>query len=360
VTELVDLMLRDDVKLIPRRRHSLSLGVDRTGAEIGIAPQEGSVLIAGSSGVGKSTLATAFTEQMAERRFEFCIFDPEGDYDELENAVSIGDPATPPQIEEALDLIERVGTSVVINTQNFNIEERPDFFAALLPRLAALRARCGRPHWLLIDEAHHLLPVKRGEVAALLPKSLPAVIFITVHPEALSPEALRTVDTVIAVGSEAGRVIERFCAAAGLGQPTGLAEPHDDEVLYWQRKGGTRAVKACRPRQTHRRHTRKYAEGDFGEEGSFYFRGPNGRLKLRAHNLRIFLQIAEGVDDPTWEHHRKAHDYSIWFRDVIHDAELAAEAEAAESDAALDARASRARIAEAVARRYTVPTAARR
>ena len=55
-----------------------------------------SVLIAGKSGIGKSTLATALTERMAERQFEFCVFDPEGDYDELENAVSTGDAKSPP------------------------------------------------------------------------------------------------------------------------------------------------------------------------------------------------------------------------------------------------------------------------
>jgi hypothetical protein len=56
---------------------------------------------------------------------------------------------------------------------------------------------------------------------------------------------------------------------------------------------------------------------------SFYFRGPQGRLKLRAQNLMIFLQEAEGVDDETWTYHLRRGDYSRWFRDVIRDADLA-------------------------------------
>jgi len=52
------------------------------------------------------------------------------------------------------------------------------------------------------------------------------------------------------------------------------------------------------PRQHLRRHTRKYAEGELDEDRSFYFRGPEGRLNLRAQNLALFLQIAEGVDNP--------------------------------------------------------------
>ena len=62
----------------------------------------------------------------------------------------------------------------------------------------------------------------------------------------------------------------------------------------------------------------------------------------------LFAQIAEGVDEPTWEHHRRAGDYSAWFRNVIKDDELAQEAAAAEADSSLDAIESRRRILEAV------------
>src|SRR6266446_10126510 len=51
------------------------------------------------------------------------------------------------------------------------------------------------------------------------------------------------------------------------------------------------------------RHSRKYAEGELGEDKSFYFRGQEGSLNLRAQNLVLFLQIAEGVDDGTWLYH---------------------------------------------------------
>ncbi|HEY8520666.1 MAG TPA: HAD-IIB family hydrolase [Gammaproteobacteria bacterium] len=355
VEELVERMLADDGELIDRARHAIAVGRDRSGAEVAIEPHRGAVLIAGSSGIGKSTLATALTERMEERGFAFCVLDPEGDYDELANAVAVGDATTPPQPDEALKLL-KAGTSVVVNTQNFNMSERPTFFAELLPRLAALRARGGRPHWLLIDEAHHLLPARREDLAAL-PENLPAAILITVHPEAVSAAALRTVRSVIALGDAALAVIEAFCAACDVPRPTLAVVPGPDEVLYWELDAGEppRAVTPYGPEQTHKRHTRKYAEGDLGEERSFYFRGPDDRLRLRAQNLELFLQIAEGVDEGTWEHHRRRGDYSAWFRDVIKDPELADEAAAIEADDALGPRESRERIAEAVSRRYTAP-----
>ena len=90
------------------------------------------------------------------------------------------------------------------------------------------------------------------------------------------------------------------------------------------------------PRQERRRHTRKYAEGELGPDRSFYFRGPEGALNLRAQNLSLFVQMADGVDDATWQHHLAAGDYSAWARDSIKDDELAADFAAVERDASLD------------------------
>jgi len=203
VIELLDRIRREDAELAPPHRHGIRVGVDRDQREVSLETHRGSVLIAGSSGIGKSTLATALTECMVERQFEFCVFDPEGDYDELEHAVSIGDAASPPRNEETLKLLRQFRVNVVVNTQALAVTERPPFFGKLLPELAALRARTGRPHWLLIDEAHHLLPASREDVAQVLPEEIPAAVFITVHPGMVSPDALKTVQTVIALGDNA-------------------------------------------------------------------------------------------------------------------------------------------------------------
>ena len=360
VIELVERLSREDARMVPPERHGVRLGIDRAGEEVYIEPHRGGILIAGSSGIGKSTLATALTERMAERRFEFCVFDPEGDYDELENAVSVGDSKAPPNVDEGLKLLRKAEGNVVINTQSLAVADRPAFFAKLLPKIAELRGRTGRPHWLLIDEAHHLLPASRENIAQMLPEELPSVIFITVHPDAVSVEALRTVQVVIALGDKASDVIAQFCELIGVEAPSGASPPEDEEVLFWDRGGGerVRAVKADRPRQAHKRHTRKSAEGELGADRSFYFRGPDNALNLRAQNLMLFLQIAEGVDDRTWGHHLKAGHYSEWFRDVIKDAELARAAADIEEDTSLDAAESRKRISEAVTQRYTAPSKA--
>ena len=119
--------------------------------------------------------------------------------------------------------------------------------------------------------------------------------------------------------------------------PDGLARPEDSEVLFWSRKSDASAkiVTVARPRQAHKRHTRKYAEGELGEDDCFYFRGPEQKLNLRAQNLATFLLLAEGVDDETWQHHLRAGDYSKWFRNSIKDDDLAEEVAAIETSKSL-------------------------
>jgi HAD superfamily hydrolase (TIGR01484 family) len=357
VAELVEMVCRDDSRIIPPERHGLSVGALYNGKEAFLEPHRGSVLIAGQSGIGKSTLAIALTERMVEKGFEFCIFDPEGDYDGLENAIAIGDGKTPPKVEEALQLLRKAGVNVAINTQALDVGERPQFFARLLPQVASLRVRTGRPHWLIVDEAHHLLPEARGNLPQVLPEELPAAIFITVHPEAVSRNVLQTIQVVIALGDQATDVLAAFGKAANLEVPFNMPPPAKDQVLIWYRylAAEPQPLSPTRPKQAHRRHTKKYAEGDVGKDLSFYFRGPDKSLNLRAQNLQLFQQIADGIDDRTWEHHLRAGDYSRWFRDVIKNRELADAAEAIETDDSLDAQESRKRIGEAVRRLYTAP-----
>src|SRR5262249_60353587 len=84
-------------------------------------------------------------------------------------------------------------------------------------------------------------------------------------------------------------------------------------------------------------------------------RGPEGKLNLRAHNLILFLELAQGVDDDTWLYHLRRGDYSRWFREGIKDPALAAEAAEVESHKDLSAAESRERIRAAVERHYTLP-----
>ena len=76
------------------------------------------------------------------------------------------------------------------------------------------------------------------------------------------------------------------------------------------------------------------------------------QLKLRAQNLMVFLQMGDGVDDITWLHHLRRHDYSTWIERQIKDPELSADVLRIE-DSVSDPARSRAAIRAAIERRYT-------
>jgi hypothetical protein len=108
-------------------------------------------------------------------------------------------------------------------------------------------------------------------------------------------------------------------------------------------------------RTERRRHSRKYVEGELPPDDLFYFEGPQRKLHLRVQNLLLFVQIAEGVDDATWEYHLRRGDYSSWFRDKIKDDNLASAAEQVEQAPNLSPAESRQRIKAAIEQRYTMP-----
>jgi len=358
VRELIERLIADDLRDVEPRlgRHNILLGIRGDGTELSLQPHGTSVLLAGSSGSGKSTLAAGVLERLAECEYQFCVVDPEGDYRDLAEAIVLGDSQREPGVAEVLDVLEKPGQSVVVNLLGIALEHRPAFFHALLPQLQELRAGTGRPHWIVVDEAHHLLPASWDAAALTLPRELDGILFITVHPEQMAAAAVSAIDLMIAVGSSPENRIRAWGAMHGL-QPAGLepATLEAGEALAWSRREDSPAVRfqIAPPRGDHRRHQRKYAEGEIPEYHSFYFRGPQEKLNLRAQNLNLFLQLGDGVDDATWLHHLRRGDYSRWFRDVIRDEELAAEASRVERDTHLDAQATRAAIHAAVEQRYT-------
>jgi hypothetical protein len=359
VRELCDALVDSDlVGLAPRLvRHQLTIGRGVDGQPVQIGAYGPPFLIAGSSGGGKSTLATAFLEALSECRYQFCVIDPEGDHTALPQATALGAAERPPGVDELVDILANPKQNVVANLTGLSVADRPAFFHRLLPRLLELRGRTGRPHWIIVDEAHHLWPHDWRPAAATMPQQPHNLVFITVHPEHVSPTALAAVDLSIAVGRAPADTLKEFARAVGAGlPPIDNADLPTGEALAWWRSSGGAPVRLIidQPQAERRRHIRKYATGELEPGKSFYFRGPEDRLNLRAQNLQMFLQVADGVDDDTWLHHLRRGDYSAWFRDAIKDDELAGEAAAAESSEG-DAARSRAHIRAAIESRYTAP-----
>jgi hydroxymethylpyrimidine pyrophosphatase-like HAD family hydrolase/energy-coupling factor transporter ATP-binding protein EcfA2 len=367
VEEIIEQLLADDLRsLQPRlKRHDILLGHKENGEEFCLGPYGTRAAVAGPSGGGKSTVVTAIVERLIQKQYQVCVIDPEGDYDDVAQFVTLGASDRIPGISEILEVLKNAGSSISINMLGVPLADRPSYFVGLLPRLQELRARTGRPHWIVIDEAHHLLPSELDSASLSIPSSLGSFALITVHPKSVSKALLDTVNCVIAIGPQPRQIIQEINEGSGKGWalPEESApgesgpEARSGEIMVWQLPESNRPEKiTLEPAKIElRRHKRKYAAGELGEDKSFYFRGPEGKLNIRAHNLNLFAQIAEGVDEETWSYHLKRHDYSAWLREAMKDDAVADEIAVVEGNANLPSAETRARILETIRKHYTGP-----
>jgi hypothetical protein len=341
VVELIEAILADDLRGWAQRisRRAVLLGHRDDRSPVCAAPARCNVLIAGPSGSGKSVYASGILERLAEKGYQYCAIDAEGDYADLPGAVVLGSAEREASPEEVLTALENPHTNVVVNLSGLAAEERPAAFKELITELATLRATCGRPHWILVSEAHLLLPADDAD-GILEPQKFGAtMLYVSVHPESMSASVLDSVDTVIAIGANPVGTMAKFCGPLGIACPavSELSLRHG-EAAAWERRSGESPYRfALQPSEAERKqHRRRLVEGQLPPERSFYFRGAQKKLNLRAQNLPLFLQMAVGVDEDTWLHHLRQGDYSRWLQESVKDARLAtavAEVERSEADA---------------------------
>ena len=361
VAQLIQDMISHDLAHHENRltRHHVLLGTRDDGEDIRMSPYGHSVLIAGSSGSGKSSLASGILERLSEQGYQFCIVDPEGDYESFEGAVTAGTGEHAPTVDEVLQLLEKPEVNVVVNLIGLPLHDRPSFFVGLLPRLQEMRAKTGRPHWIVVDETHHLLPSGWEPGLLTMAQHSASMIFITVHPDQVAPAVLRDIDVVMALGEEPDEVLRVFRRVRGdsMSPLPRTALGPGEAVVWWSSTSHPPfTIRIAPSKLERRRHQRKYSEGELPEDRSFYFRGPDGKLNLRAQNLMLFMQMADGVDDATWLHHLRQGDYSRWFQDKIKDEGLAEEARQIERQPDLSPAESRRLIKAAIEQEYTAPS----
>ena len=323
VAELAGRLIDDDLASVADRlaRHDLPIGTDASNKPVAL-PADGARAPGGDLGGGKSTFATAFFERLDERAYGYCIVDPEGDYSELPHAIVIGSRQSAPDLDDVMKALDRPAQGLVMNLLGVPLQIARRSSARSLPAAGvpgALRppaladhrrgAPPGTPHragrrgraGLRLQEplSHHRSPRARGAV----------------HAVGRRRRGRR--------GREPPRHLARDRGSSRGARPEVSAGPPEGgrgagvvAATEWR---GPRAIQTIAPETERRRHVRKYATGELPVENSFYFRGPEAKLNLRAQNLMSFLQIAEGVDDATWLFHLRAGDYSRWLTSVIKD-----------------------------------------
>ncbi|HUF92164.1 MAG TPA: HAD hydrolase family protein, partial [Candidatus Limnocylindria bacterium] len=367
VTEFIEEhVLNDLADLLPRlARHRIALGQDAEGQPVSLAAHGTGLLVVGPSATGKSTLTGALVERLVQARRTVLLLDPEGDYQtlsEVEGVVVLGGKAeqTLPTPDEVSQLLRHPHTSLVLNLSAMTQPEKVDYATTILAAMTAVRSSTGLPHWLIIDEAHHVMPADGSPAAELLRAGPESFCLITLSADKLASPTLPHVNAVASTELEALHAgihaVLRTRPQPAPNPPSVDGGPLErgDAALAWL-ASPPRAVRfhVARTRVQHRRHIRKYTEGELPPDRSFFFRGPQQTLNLRAANLARFVELADGVDEGTWAHHLRQRHYSAWVRDMIKDPELAAEIEGVESSG-LSAAQSRRGVLDAIRARYAV------
>jgi len=360
VAEVVERLIVSDLREIESRleRHEIPLGVGDNGQELRLKPYGANVLLAGTSRGGKTTLAMGVVERLLDHRYQLCILDPEGDYSNLEHTVCLGDPDQKPTPDEVVSLLSNPGQSAVVNLLAVRLEDRPAFFDQLLPRIQQMRSTVGHPHWLIVDEAHHLMPTLQESTSVVLPQEVTGLMMVTMKPKHLAAAVLRHADVVIAIGERPETTLQEFASAVGARLPPFDADPlQQGEGIFWARREDASPIRfhSVLTRTERQRHMRKYTAGVIPSEHSFYFTGRERKLCLRAQNLLLFLQIGEGVDEETWLYHLHRGDYANWFRGIIRDDGLANAAASIAVRPGITAQEGRALIRAAIEQSYTAP-----
>ncbi len=359
VAEVIDELIANDLSRMHGQleQNLVAIGIGPDDKPVAIPPYGLNILIAGPSRSGKSTLTAGIVERLIDRAYQVCMIDPEGDYGTLPHVLTLGSPRHAIPVNEALAVLEDPALNLNLNLLGISLADRPQYFGQLFPRLQAMRTRTGRPHWIVLDEAHHLLPLEWGHVGRALPHRLGETILVTVHPEHVAPATLSLVDLVILVGMSPEKTLKSFADVLGLEcpWPEGVSYQRGHAIAWFPRSGRPPfSMRILATRVERIRHLRKYAEGNL-EERSFYFRGPDGRHNLRVQNLVVFAQIAEGIDEETWLFHLHNGDYSTWFRDAVKDPYLADQTERIEQRRDLRPAETRGLIVGFIEGRYTLP-----
>lgn len=361
VIELIAGPLTGDLDTLRNRKRQpeIALGTTDDGKPVSYPAFGPSLLITGTSGSGKSTLAGVFVERLVREDYVMLLLDPEGDYSSLIEhegiVVLTAEPGTDESRANELDqLMRHRTTSAVIDLSRLNREEKIRAAARFLHTVGGLRAHVGAPHWIIIDEAHHLFPPGGSPAQEVVDFGATGVCLITNEPASVAPEVLRIAQHVFSTSLEA--VTETMPLLDRTAIPGGPLDTGEalSIALADGRPTAARRFRVARRETQHKRHVRKYATGKLAPERWFHFRGPRGTLDLVAQNLETFTMLTKGVDDETWLHHLHSGEVTRWLREQIKDEELAAEV--AEIEPLDDPAETRRIVLAAIAKRYTPTT----
>jgi CheY-like chemotaxis protein len=209
-TLIADLRAGHIPDYAPRPNRRLLLGHRTSGTPVYVDPfalVNSNVGIFGandSDNIGKhgntSWLASSLAEKLSKQGYQIFIIDLKGNHRSLwtdPHSHLLGGPKTLlPPATDVIEFCRNNQTNLVLDLSTHAVADRTAYLQELLPGIQTLRARFGRPHWCLIEEAHSLCQPKDGQLTHSLLNSLQTGGFSLVsdRPDQIDPTILKALD----------------------------------------------------------------------------------------------------------------------------------------------------------------------
>jgi hydroxymethylpyrimidine pyrophosphatase-like HAD family hydrolase len=246
VTELIDEIIATDLRerdMTLVRRHLL-LGTSEDGAPIRISPFASNILMTAPFGLERQTVVKGFIHNLQQERYQFCLFDPLGEYGALAGAVVFGSNKRSPTVDEVIGSLKDPVANAIINLAGLTRRQRTAFLQELLARIQQLRARVGHPHWIVVDQAHDVLTRSWQPAPIDVPQQLQGMMCITSNPGAVAPSILSRVNISLTVGSSAASALTEVAGLLQARVPdTSAIRTKAGEAIIWFRNSAVVPVK---------------------------------------------------------------------------------------------------------------------
>jgi hydroxymethylpyrimidine pyrophosphatase-like HAD family hydrolase len=345
-------------------RHRVELGwAPGTAARVTIPTRGINLLVHGDTGSGKSWLAGAVVERLHHERHAVCVVDPEGDYQILGRmpGISWEEVRNRASVEQALARFEQdPGACVILDLSALTHPKKVRLIETTLDLARGLRQRLGRPHWIVLDEAHYSLhPTGVRETAIGLEHR--GFCLVTYKSSWLRPSVLKAIDTFVLARTTAPEelsFLQEVLAGAGEAGQRAVEVlpdlPSGEFVLLQLNSESGALTFTLSPRQTpHVRHLRKYADSQVPPDQRFLFRGPDGHIVATADTLNAFRDAVAAAPEGVLAHHAGRGDFSRWVVDLFGDRTLGQQIRKLEARWTRgEIRNLRPRLRELVALRY--------
>ena len=337
-------LITGERRLCPRRRW-LRIGAFDDGEPVLVPGSQGSVLIAGDTGAGKSYLAGLLAEQWIDAGYSVLIIDPEGDHAGLAQrpGVHLVDAAAHlPAPADLLAVPRPQRASLVLDLSGLSEVGKADYLRRLPGAIAAERAGHGIPHWVITDEAHLTQSGDAIQPGPVLAE--PGTCTVTWRPDIL-PAAFRdSVDLTLTI--------------------TGTPPDAANMPIAIPRATVSTAGRPARPFSVdhrvspHVRHQHKYTATALPPHRRFYFhtRGETGGEPVTAATVDEFSRHIRHCDPAVLGYHLSRGDFSRWITGSLADHHLGSDLAAIERDLLLrhaaELERARHRIMHAIGNRY--------